>query len=96
MNSPTELTHSQSQRHPGTNSVAEMRQRMQHTGQWGLQQMAGRRWSVACVSLEVTQRCNLDCTLCYLSESAEAVRDFPLEEIYRRIDLIAAHYCAVR
>ena len=72
--------------------VADMRQRMQHTGQWSPQQMAGRRWSVACVSLEVTQRCNLDCTLCYLSESAEAVRDFPLEEIYHRIDLIVAHY----
>ncbi|MDQ2780201.1 MAG: radical SAM protein, partial [Pseudomonadota bacterium] len=40
------------------------------------------------------QRCNLDCTLCYLSESAEAVRDFPLEEVFRRIDMIHAHYGA--
>ena len=47
---------------------------------------------MACVSLEITQRCNLDCTLCYLSESAEAVRDFPLEEVFRRIDLILLHY----
>ena len=54
--------------------------------------MAGRRWPIACVSLEITQRCNLDCTLCYLSESSEQVRDFPLNEIYRRIDLIVAHY----
>lgn len=56
--------------------------------------MAGRRWAVACVSLEVTQRCNLDCTLCYLSETAEAIRDLPLEEILRRIDQIHAHYGA--
>ena len=69
-----------------------MRASMQRTGQWHAYQMAGRRWPVACVSLEITQRCNLDCTLCYLSESAEAVRDFPLEEIFRRIDLIAQHY----
>ncbi len=47
---------------------------------------------MACVSLKITQRCNLDCTLCYLRESAEAVRDFPLEEIFRRIDIIAGHY----
>jgi 7,8-dihydro-6-hydroxymethylpterin dimethyltransferase len=77
---------------PSKNTLNHMRERMQHTGQWSPQQMAGRRWTVACVSLEITQRCNLDCTLCYLSESAEAVRDFPLEEVFRRIDLIAEHY----
>ena len=65
---------------------------MQRTGQWGDHQIAGRRWPVGCVSLEITQRCNLDCSLCYLSESAEAVQDFPLEEIFRRIDLILQHY----
>lgn len=69
-----------------------MRGAIQRTGQWLPHQTAGRRWPVACVSLEITQRCNLDCTLCYLSESAEAVRDFPLEEVYRRIDLIVQHY----
>jgi 7,8-dihydro-6-hydroxymethylpterin dimethyltransferase len=69
-----------------------MRDSMQRTGQWHPHQTAGRRWPVACVSLEITQRCNLDCTLCYLSESAEAVRDFPLEEVFRRIDLILQHY----
>lgn len=26
------------------------------------------------VTLEITQRCNLDCTLCYLSENSEAVK----------------------
>jgi len=55
-------------------------------------QAASRRWAMGCVSLEVTQRCNLDCSLCYLSEHAEAVIDFPLEEIFRRIDMIADQY----
>jgi 7,8-dihydro-6-hydroxymethylpterin dimethyltransferase len=77
---------------PLADPQAHMQQRMQRTGQWTPHQMAGRRWPVACVSLEITQRCNLDCTLCYLSDSAEAVRDFPLEEIYRRIDMIVDHY----
>ena len=36
------------------------------------QQMGGR-WSIGCVALEITQRCNLDCTLCYLSEHSEMV-----------------------
>lgn len=57
-------------------------------------QVASRRWPIGCVSLEITQRCNLDCSLCYLSEHSEAVQDFPLEEIYRRIDMIAAQYGA--
>jgi 7,8-dihydro-6-hydroxymethylpterin dimethyltransferase len=73
-------------------ALPQMRARMQRSGQWSPQQMAGRRWPVACVSLEITQRCNLDCTLCYLSDSSEAVLDFPLEEIFRRIELIHAHY----
>ena len=79
---------------PLPDALGDMQLRMQQTGQWSAQQMAGRRWPVACVSLEITQRCNLDCTLCYLSESSQAVRDFPLDEIYRRIDLIHAHYGA--
>ena len=65
---------------------------MRATGQWGERQAAGRRWSIGCVSLEITQRCNLDCTLCYLSESAEAIRDLPLDEVFRRVDVIAAQY----
>ena len=77
---------------PSPDPLAAMRQRMQRNGQWQPEQAAGRRWPVACVSLEITQRCNLDCTLCYLSESSEAVRDFPLEEIYRRIEIIVSHY----
>jgi MoaA/NifB/PqqE/SkfB family radical SAM enzyme len=54
----------------------------------------GRRWSIGCVALEITQRCNLDCTLCYLSDHSEAVQDLPLEAVFRRIDSIRAHYGA--
>jgi len=69
-----------------------LRQRLVEVGQWGSNQVAGRRWPIGCVSLEITQRCNLDCTLCYLSEHSEAVQDISLEEIFRRIDLIHRHY----
>ena len=65
---------------------------MRRTGQWSPAQAAGRRWTIGCVSLEITQRCNLDCTLCYLSDSAEAVRDIPLEDLFRRVDGIAAQF----
>jgi uncharacterized radical SAM superfamily Fe-S cluster-containing enzyme len=82
----------QPQRTPLSDPLTDMRRRMQCTDQWHPNQMAGRRWPIACVSLEITQRCNLDCTLCYLSNSSEAVRDFPLEEVFRRIDMIAQHY----
>jgi molybdenum cofactor biosynthesis enzyme MoaA len=68
------------------------RERMRGAGQWHAGQTIGRRYAVGCVALEVTQRCNLDCTLCYLSESAEALQDIPLEEVFRRIDMILAHY----
>ena len=72
--------------------LARMAGRMQRTGQWSPAQAAGRRWTIGCVSLEITQRCNLDCTLCYLSDSAEAVRDIPLEDLFRRIDGIALQF----
>src|SRR6266545_4601007 len=45
-------------------------------------QVLGRRATIGCVALEVTQRCNLDCTLCYLSESAESVKDLPIEVLF--------------
>lgn len=51
-------------------------------------QMLGRRLTIGCVALEITQRCNLDCTLCYLSEHSESIPDPPIEEIKRRADLI--------
>ena len=68
------------------------RHAMVDTGCWSKQQQMGRRWAIGCVALEITQRCNLDCTLCYLSEHSEAVADIPIEEIYRRIDEIHALY----
>lgn len=55
-------------------------------------QVLGRRSTVGCVALEITQRCNLDCTLCYLSESSESVRDVPMEVLERRIDAIRERY----
>ncbi len=73
-------------------ALARARRRMEATGQWRKGQPMGRRFAVACVALEITQRCNLDCTLCYLSETSEAVLDAPLAEIFRRIDLIHAIY----
>ena len=73
-------------------SLATARARMKETRQWHPLQSLGRRWPIGCVALEITQRCNLDCTLCYLSDYSEAVKDIPLVEVFRRIDAIAAHY----
>ena len=67
-------------------------QRLKETDHWHHQQLAGKRWAIGCVSLEITQRCNLDCTLCYLSDHSEAVHDLPLEEIFRRVQMIYDHY----
>ena len=78
----------------GAPPLALARRRMEQTGQWQPGQQMGQRWAIGCVALEITQRCNLDCTLCYLSESSEALKDIPLEEVFRRIDMIAAHYGA--
>jgi 7,8-dihydro-6-hydroxymethylpterin dimethyltransferase len=55
-------------------------------------QVLGRRSAIGCVALEITQRCNLDCTLCYLSENSERVKDVPMAELFRRIDEIAERY----
>jgi 7,8-dihydro-6-hydroxymethylpterin dimethyltransferase len=76
----------------GRSALERARAAMQATGQWHDAQAMGRRWAVGCVALEITQRCNLDCSLCYLSESAEAVKDVPLAELCRRIDEIRALY----
>jgi len=65
---------------------------MLETGQWSPAQFVGRRTAIGCVALEITQRCNLDCSACYLSEHSEAVKDLPLEEVFRRIDLIHRTY----
>jgi molybdenum cofactor biosynthesis enzyme MoaA len=74
------------------NALSEARRRVIAAGQWNPNQLLGRRWPIGCVALEITQRCNLDCAACYLSEHSEAVKDTPLEELFRRIDLIYEHY----
>jgi len=73
-------------------ALREARQSLEEIGQWTSNQQMGRRWAVACVALEITQRCNLDCSLCYLSEHSEAVADLPLAELLRRIDMIREQY----
>jgi pyruvate-formate lyase-activating enzyme len=55
-------------------------------------QVLGRRSTIGCVALEITQRCNLDCTLCYLSEYSESVPDVPMETIKARLDMIKRDY----
>ena len=75
-------------------ALERTRARVEAAGQWSPRQHLGRRWPVGCVALEITQRCNLDCTLCYLSESSQALKDLPLEEVYRRIAAIRAQYGA--
>ncbi|MGH8789639.1 MAG: radical SAM protein [Cupriavidus necator] len=55
-------------------------------------QQMGQRWPIGCVALEITQRCNLDCTLCYLSENSEAVKDIPLDEVMARVHSIFRAY----
>lgn len=65
---------------------------IESVGHWNPNQQFGSRWAAGCVALEITQRCNLDCTLCYLSEISESIQDLPLDEIYRRIELIRNHY----
>lgn len=55
-------------------------------------QVLGRALTIGCVAVEITQRCNLDCTLCYLSENSEHVTDIPLEEVFRRLDRVRERY----
>lgn len=51
-------------------------------------QFLGSRNPIGCVSLEISQRCNLDCSLCYLSENSQDVLDLPLPELFRRLEEI--------
>jgi molybdenum cofactor biosynthesis enzyme MoaA len=76
----------------GKTPLERTRERMRGAGQWADWQMMGRRMAMGCVALEITQRCNLDCNYCYLSESSEALKDIPLEEVFRRIDQIERFY----
>ncbi|MBM3623317.1 MAG: radical SAM protein [Alphaproteobacteria bacterium] len=59
---------------------------------WSPAQAYGRRWGIGCVAIEITQRCNLDCGLCYLSDSSEALKDLPLPEVLRRLDEVRRVY----
>ncbi len=77
---------------PGADRLALARERMAAAASWHPRQPIGRRFPIGCVALEITQRCNLDCSLCYLSDHAEAMQDIPLEEVFRRIRLIRDHY----
>ncbi len=76
----------------GPDPIAASRARMAAAGQWHAGQSLGRRFAIGCVALEITQRCNLDCTLCYLSDHAEAIQDIPLAEVMRRIGEIRAQF----
>jgi molybdenum cofactor biosynthesis enzyme MoaA len=77
---------------PGDDLLAITRRRLQAANQWSSRQQLGNRMAIGCVALEITQRCNLDCTCCYLSENSEAVRDLPLSEVFRRIDVIHSYF----
>lgn len=76
----------------GLTPLERAKRRVQQAGQWKPYQILGKRFAIGCVALEITQRCNLDCTYCYLSEASEALKDIPLQEVFRRIDMIHAHY----
>jgi len=78
----------------GGDQRTPLRDALSACGQFGPNQTAGRFFPMACVSLEVTQRCNLDCTLCYLSERAEMAHDVPLDILFDRIEMVARHYGA--
>ncbi|MBI4639863.1 MAG: radical SAM protein [Candidatus Tectomicrobia bacterium] len=71
-------------------ALEQARERMGHL--YVTHQYLGRQAAIGCVALEITQRCNLDCTLCYLSENSEHVKDIPLQEIFRRLEGIRKHF----
>jgi hypothetical protein len=71
-------------------AMRSTRDRMQ--GVFTPNQVLGRSRAIGCTAVEITQRCNLDCTLCYLSENSELVQDPPIEEIINRLDKIRATY----
>ncbi|WP_170326365.1 radical SAM protein [Ruegeria arenilitoris] len=76
----------------GKDQRAPLRGGLQSCGEYGAGQTAGRFYPIACVALEVTQRCNLDCTLCYLSDRAEMTYDPPLSVLFARLATIRSHY----
>ena len=81
-------------RFTGRDQRTPLRDALERHGELAAGQTAGRLFAMACVSLEITQRCNLDCTLCYLSDRAEMAKDVPLPILLDRIDMIHSHYGA--
>jgi len=73
-------------------AIAQTRERMQHV--FTPNQVLGRTRAIGCVAVEITQRCNLDCTLCYLSEHSEDVEDIPMEIILKRLKEVRQQYSA--
>ena len=73
-------------------AIAQTRERMQHV--FSPNQVLGRTRAIGCVAVEITQRCNLDCTLCYLSEHSEDVEDIPMEIILNRLEEVRQQYGA--
>ena len=71
-------------------ALDKTRQRMGQ--QFTLNQVLGRAKTIGCTAVEITQRCNLDCSLCYLSEHSESVSDIPIEEVFRRLDDVRDQY----
>ena len=59
---------------------------------WTGNQLLGRKGSIGCVAVEISQRCNLDCSLCYLSSNANEVPDLPLAEVFLRLDNVVQHF----
>jgi molybdenum cofactor biosynthesis enzyme MoaA len=55
-------------------------------------QILGNKRTIGCVALEITQRCNFDCSICYLSENSESTPDVSMECIFSRIDRIRKDY----
>lgn len=76
----------------GADRRAALRNALTEAGQFHARQTAGRFYPMACVALEITQRCNLDCSLCYLSDAAEAAFDVPIPVLKQRIDMLHSHY----
>jgi uncharacterized Fe-S cluster-containing radical SAM superfamily protein len=81
----------------GTKETSQVREALAKTrlrmgSHFKKNQILGRRETIGCVSLEISQRCNLDCSLCYLSSSSNQVADLPLQEVFRRLDGIKGHF----
>lgn len=95
MPAPTkpEICEAKAEREPTPDLQSQMLATQQRMGQrFSPNQILGRLSTIGCVAVEITQKCNLDCTLCYLSEHSQQVADVPIEEIFRRLDQIIVHY----